>query len=78
MNSLEFFGLVHQRHSSVDSLHSKHLVIALLIIEHRSSEIFEDILCREGSVRLENGSMKVGKSIGRNPTWIHSCQMKNL
>ncbi len=48
----ELLRLVLERHSNVHRLHAQHLVVALLVIEHRRREIVEYILVRERSVSL--------------------------
>ena len=48
----QFFGFVHERHASMHCLHAQHLVVALLVVEHRSCEIVEDILGGQGAVGL--------------------------
>lgn len=51
--SLELFGFVEDWLASVHCLHSKHLVIALLVIEHGGGEVIENVFGRERTVCLE-------------------------
>ena len=45
-------------------LHAEHLVVALLVVEHRSCEIVEDILGGQGAVGLAVMDARVGSGMG--------------
>lgn len=52
MDALELLCLVEDGGAGVHCLHAEHLVIALLVVEHRRRKVVKHVLRREWAMRL--------------------------